>query len=142
MAHRPVDPRIAQVIEKMERAPQRVGRVADLAALVNLSESRMAHLFRRGTGVSPTRYLHRLRMERARVLIERTFLSVKEVMACVGVSDPSHFARDFRRHHGVAPTELRRRSWIVAGAPRRQQDWLTSSDPGQRTDRRSPKLVC
>ena len=32
-------------------------------------------------------------------------------MAHVGINDPSHFARDFRRHYGLAPTELRRRCW-------------------------------
>ena len=55
----------------------------------------------------PGRYLHTMRMQRARVLLERTFLNVREVMARVGFRDPSHFARDFRRFHGVAPSALR-----------------------------------
>jgi transcriptional regulator GlxA family with amidase domain len=46
-------------------------------------------------------------MERARVLLERTFLSVREVMAQVGFRDPSHFSRDFRRFHGIAPSAVR-----------------------------------
>ena len=108
-----MDPRIARAIARMEEAIDREVLVAELAASVGLSPSRFAYLFRRDTGLSPARYLHTLRMERARLLLERTFLSVKEVMACVGVNDPSHFSRDFRRYHGVPPTGLRRRSWIV-----------------------------
>ena len=114
-----MDPRIAHVIRSMEADIDGRLTVPALADAVNLSPSRLAALFRRDTGVSPVRYLRALRMERARVLLERTFLSVKEVMAFVGVNDPSHFTRDFRRHHGVPPTRLRQRSWAAdAGYPR------------------------
>src|SRR5918993_5371390 len=108
-----MDTRIAHAIERMEASIDRDVPVSALAASVNLSPSRLAYLFRRDTGMPPARYLHRLRMERARVLLERTFLSVKEVMTYVGVHDPSHFSRDFRRHHGVPPTGLRERSWAA-----------------------------
>jgi AraC family transcriptional regulator, arabinose operon regulatory protein len=81
--------------------------VASLAREFNLSPSRFAHLFRQEFGVSPMRYLHVQRMMRARLLLEETFLTVKEVMVRVGCSDPSHFARDFRRFHGVPPKEWR-----------------------------------
>jgi AraC-like DNA-binding protein len=89
---------------------QRLGTPLALAAVaetVNLSTSRFAHLFRRDVGTSPARYLHALRMLRARLLLERTVLSVKEVMALVGCNDPSHFSRDFRRFHGIGPRACR-----------------------------------
>ena len=117
-----MDPRIARAIARMEEAIDREVPVAELAASVGLSPSRFAYLFRRDTAIPPARYLHTLRMERARLLLERTFLSVKEVMAYVGVNDPSHFSRDFRRYHGVPPTGLRRRSWGAA-------DWSRQKDP-------------
>jgi transcriptional regulator GlxA family with amidase domain len=81
--------------------------IGDLAASVNLSPSRFRELFTRQVGLGPAQYLQRLRLRRARLLIERTFLTVKEVMALVGYNDPSHFSRDFRRLHGVAPSALR-----------------------------------
>ena len=81
--------------------------IPQLAALVNLSPSRFRHLFRIQIGLGPSEYLQRLRLRRAQVLLERTFLTVKEVMALVGYNDPSHFTRDFRRLHGVAPSALR-----------------------------------
>ena len=106
-----MDPRIAHVISSMERDLDGRLSIAALAGSVHLSPSRLTVLFKRETGVSPVRYLRALRMERARVLLERTFLSVREVMAFVGVSDPSHFTRDFSRHHGVPPSRLRQCSW-------------------------------
>ena len=110
-----MDHRIAAAIARMEEALDRDVLVTELAAAVHLSPSRFAYLFRRDIGVPPARYLHGLRMERARILLERTFLSVKEVMTQVGVNDPSHFSRDFRRHHGVPPTGLRERFWGTNG---------------------------
>jgi AraC family transcriptional regulator of arabinose operon len=102
-----MDARIARIIARMEETLASAPRVPDLAALVHLSPSRFAHLFRAETGVPPGRYLHTMRMQRARVLLERTFLSVREVMRLVGFRDPSHFARDFRRYHGIPPSAAR-----------------------------------
>ena len=103
-----MDARIALVVARMEQALDQAPRLPELAAAVNLSVSRLSHLFREEVGVAPGRYLHTIRMQRARILLERSFLNVKEVMARVGVADPSHFARDFRKYHGIAPSQVRR----------------------------------
>ena len=102
-----MDPRIAWAIAEIE---QQIGSdlaIADLARRVHLSRSRFTHLFRDATGMSPVRYRQARRMARARLLLESTFLSVKEVMATVGFNDPSHFARDFRRYNGTGPRAWR-----------------------------------
>jgi len=85
-------------------------RLRDVAGRVNLSESHLAHLFRREAGVSPQRFLKSLRLYRASELLETTFLSVKQVMARVGFNDPSHFVREFQKTFGASPCEDRRRS--------------------------------
>jgi AraC-like DNA-binding protein len=101
------DPRIMWAIDHMQRRlGQRVEPDA-LAHQVNLSTSHFRHLFAAQAGLGPVRYLERLRMQRARVLIERTFLTVPYVMALVGYDDPRHFVRDFGRLHGVRPDHLR-----------------------------------
>ena len=104
------DPRITWTVEQLQRRLHEPVAIAALAARVNLSPSRFRDLFTRQTGVGPALYLQRLRLRRARLLIEHTFLSVKEVMGLVGYSDPSHFSRDFRRAHGMSPRALRGRS--------------------------------
>ena len=81
--------------------------VPSLAACVDLSVSRFAHVFRRNTGMPPARFLHELRMEKARTLLESTTLRVQEVMTLIGCRDGSHFARHYRRRHGVSPRESR-----------------------------------
>jgi transcriptional regulator GlxA family with amidase domain len=102
-----IDARITWAVAEMHRRLGQPLSIRALATHVNLSASRFRHLFVNQTGCAPGQYLQRLRLRRARLLIERTFLSVKEVMALVGYNDPSHFSRDFRRCHGVPPSELR-----------------------------------
>jgi transcriptional regulator GlxA family with amidase domain len=101
------DPRITSIVDFMQQRMSEPLTVETLAARVNLSRSRFNSLFAAQTGLAPMRYLQRLRLRRARLLVERSFLSVKEIMALVGYNDPSHFSRDFRREHGTAPSELR-----------------------------------
>jgi transcriptional regulator GlxA family with amidase domain len=103
----PLDPRIATAVALMHRRLEQPLAVTALAAHVGLSPSRFRQLFMAQTGAAPGRYLQRLRLRRARLLIERTFLSVREVMTLVGYHDPSHFSRDFRRQHGMPPSALR-----------------------------------
>jgi AraC family transcriptional regulator of arabinose operon len=102
------DPRIAWAVAEMGRRMGDDLTIADLARAVNLSQSRFAHVFREQMGTSPLRYLRQRRLARARLLLESTFLSVKEVMALVGFNDPSHFSRDFRRAYGAAPRTWRK----------------------------------
>lgn len=101
------DSRITWTVGEISRRLAEPLPTADLARLVNLSESRFRSLFTAQTGLPPAQYIQRLRLRRARLLLERSFLSVKEVMALVGYNDPSHFARDFRREHGGAPSAIR-----------------------------------
>lgn len=121
-----MDPRIDRALAGIHAGLRTPLSVPALARAANLSESRFAHLFRREVGTSPARYIHALRMLRARVLIERTSLSIKEVMAQVGCHDPSHFTRDFRDFHGLAPRDWRRAA-AQAGRPADAADAFDSA---------------
>ncbi len=108
-----MDHRIARALAEIHARPAAPVTMGALARAANLSVSRFGHLFQREVGTSPARYLNAVRMIRARILIARTPLSIKEVMAQVGCNDPSHFARDFRSFHGLSPRE-----WRMAAARR------------------------
>jgi len=112
-----LDPRVTWTVDYLQRHLAEPLTIPWLAAQVNLSPSRFRALFVAQTGVSPMRYLQQARLRRARLLLVRTFLSVKEVMGLVGYSDPSHFARDFRRQHGLPPSEVRAAGDPQPGSP-------------------------
>lgn len=81
--------------------------LGEFAQSVNLSVWRLCHIFKSDVGMPPMRYLRLLRMERAKDLLESSFLSVKEIAYRVGLSDESHFVRDFKSTYGSSPTAYR-----------------------------------
>ena len=107
-----MDSRITVALTELQRRLAEPLRIADIAAVVNLSPSRFAHLFRKEVGTSPMRHLQALRIERAGLLLLRTSLPIADVMQRVGYTDPSHFRRDFRRQYGSAPREWRESSAV------------------------------
>ncbi len=81
--------------------------LAELAQSVNLSVWRLCHIFKSDVGMPPIKYLRLLRMERAKGLLESSFLSVKEIAYQVGLNDESHFVRDFKSTYGYSPAIYR-----------------------------------
>ena len=81
--------------------------LAEFAQSVNLSVWRLCHIFKSDVGMPPIKYLRLLRMERAKELLESSFLSVKEIAFQVGLNDESHFVRDFKSTYGYSPTLYR-----------------------------------
>jgi AraC-like DNA-binding protein len=105
-----MDWRVSTVIDVMRQELAAPLSVSELARRVNLSPSRLTHLFRTEIGCGPARFLRELRLDRARDLVEQSALSIKEIMATVGFNDPSHFTRDFSARHGASPRRIRARA--------------------------------
>ena len=81
-------------------------RLADLAAVANLSQYHFARQFRRSTGESLHRYVVERRLDAARRLLEGGRHSVVEVAALTGFADQSHLHRLFKARYGVTPGAL------------------------------------
>src|ERR1700686_2788222 len=103
-----MDQRIRLVISAIETDLRAHLDADKLARSVNLSSSRLRHLFRSEKGMTLARYQRVCRMEEARTLLASTFSSIKEVMTQVGVHRDSHFAHDFKTAFGLTPTDYRR----------------------------------
>ena len=104
------DPRVALALGFLSGGTSSAP-LAEAARRMNLSSSRLRHLLRKETGVSPNRYLKRQRLMQAKEVLEATFLSVKEVMHSVGFTDYSHGVRDYKAAFGETPTQSRTRAW-------------------------------
>lgn len=81
--------------------------IADMADVVHMSQFHFARAFKAAIGESPHRYLTQRRMERARVLLSVTRLSVAEVAQRVGFANKSHFLAQFRKATGMTPKAYR-----------------------------------
>lgn len=81
--------------------------LAELAGHLVLSKPYVTYLFNQETGFPPIEYFLRLKMQRASQLLDLTGLSVKEVAAAVGISDPYYFSRLFKKIIGSSPSSYR-----------------------------------
>lgn len=104
-----MDHRVEKIIADMQAHLHRRLSLSNLARTVNLSPAHLRQIFTAETDMSPLQYLRELRLQRAKRLLETTFLSVKEIMVQVGASDKSHFGRNFKKAFGLTPVQYRGR---------------------------------
>ena len=100
-------PRIRRVIEQMRSCIENDLSLSQLAVTSGLSPSQLVRAFRSAMGVPPHQFLRRLRIEKARGLLEQTDLPVIEIALSCGFGQPSHFATSFREATGLSPRAWR-----------------------------------
>lgn len=83
--------------------------VAALIRLSELTERSFHRRFRKATGLSPMEYVHTLRLEEAKQMLETEKAPVEAVAEAVGYEDAAFFGRLFRRKVGLTPAQYRRR---------------------------------
>jgi AraC-like DNA-binding protein len=98
-----VDPRVARARALLQTAPDRRLALADLAAAVSLSPSRLAHLLRPALGMPARRYLLWLRLRDAIGELARG-ASITAAAHAAGFADAPHLDRTFRRMLGFTPS--------------------------------------
>lgn len=83
--------------------------VAQMAELSGLPERSFKRRFHATTGMSPLEYVHNLRLEEAKHMLERETCSIEAIANEVGYEDAGFFSRLFRRHVGLTPAAYRKR---------------------------------
>jgi AraC-like DNA-binding protein len=101
----PIDRRVQMVLRALQRDPADTSSFAEFARLTKLSQSGLAHLFRRDVGTPFRQYRLALRMEQAAREIAAG-ASLTRAAYGAGFADPAHFCRICRRMFGGAPSEL------------------------------------
>lgn len=101
------DRRIEFVVEAVQHHLHLDLSLEALARSVNLSPSRLRHLFKEVTDVPLHQYVKLLRMHKAAYLLRTEFLTVKIVLTKVGIKDESHFVRFFKQIYRLTPAQYR-----------------------------------
>lgn len=102
------DIRISEAVRLIELNFDQDFDFEQLAETLNLSASRLRHLFKEQTGISFRKYLRKERIKQAKHLLETSFLNIKETAHRVGIGDSSHFVRDFEKQFGISPGKYRK----------------------------------
>ncbi len=108
-----IDPRVSRSIEWIRAGRENGILVKDIAAEVDLSESRFSHLFTEHVRVPVRRYLLWLRLRDALHMLAGGG-SLTETAHSAGFADSAHLTRTFKTSLGIAPSALVKESSLVS----------------------------
>jgi transcriptional regulator GlxA family with amidase domain len=103
------DPVVRKAHELMQKNLNNPLQVPELAARLNVSGRTLIRRFKSVTGQGPNACLQKLRIDRAKWLLESSGKSHENVTNSVGYSDISSFRRMFKRSIGMTMGEYRKR---------------------------------
>jgi AraC-like DNA-binding protein len=96
--------RVMTVLEEQYRDPPSVDQLAEM---VGLSSSRLAHLFRDEVGLSIQSFIVERRLLMAAMLIAQTDERISQIAYSVGFGDVSNFNHSFKRRFSMSPRQYR-----------------------------------
>ena len=99
--------RITKACKYIEENISQKISLAEVAALVNMSESAFSHFFKKKTGISFITYVNNLRVAKACDLLASTSLSASEICYDCGFNNTSNFIRIFTKRKNMTPIEYR-----------------------------------
>lgn len=106
-AHKNKKP-LPQIVEAALKVLQQefafLDSVGDLADRLEVSQEYLTRTFRTHVGMTPGKYLNQVRVEHAKLLLQRGDHSVGFVADACGFANGNYFARVFREHVGVTPS--------------------------------------
>ncbi|MEC0249460.1 AraC family transcriptional regulator, partial [Paenibacillus chitinolyticus] len=80
--------------------------IEQLAQHMGYHRTYLSKLFRQHTGLTPTQFLLKIRMERAKLLMTEGS-TIEQIAYSVGFSDPLYFSKQFKKWFGCTPSEYR-----------------------------------
>ncbi|MGI6071281.1 MAG: helix-turn-helix domain-containing protein [Blautia sp.] len=86
--------------------------LTDLARIAHVSERECLRCFQRTIGIPPMKYLQKLRISKACVLLADTATPITDISGQCGFESPSYFSQIFRRLVGVTPKQYRQQSTL------------------------------
>ena len=106
------NPNYSHAIQKccdyIELSLDRRIRTADLAALVGYTEYYLTEKFKKETGKSITSYIRDAKIDRAKILLQTTELSVAAISEQLAFNTPNYFIQSFRNVLGCTPAQYRK----------------------------------
>ena len=104
---------LRELRDRLHAEPERPFSLADLATAAGVHPGHLVRAFTSAFGMSPSRYLRKLRVDVAAQAIASTDIPLSQIGTEAGYYDQSHFTRLFRREMGMTPRDYRRAAHAV-----------------------------
>ncbi len=102
---------LLQVLEYINEHLSQDMKLADLAAILSMSQFHFSHLFKKAIGITPYQYLLQQRVERAKQLLKQSDALVVDIALKCGFNSHSHLSKQFRQITGMTPKAYRGKSY-------------------------------
>jgi AraC-like DNA-binding protein len=99
---------IPKSIEYMQTHYMERITVQDVSAYLSVHRAYLSKVFTEKVGMTPMRYLEKLKMDKALELLHITTHSIQDIAVMIGYSDPYTFTHAFSKYYGIPPGKWRR----------------------------------
>ncbi len=105
-----VQPAMPRSIRYLQDHYAEAVQLAELAALEGYNPTYYSEWFKKTTGLSPSAYIQKLRLDEAKNLLTETDLPILNIAQQVGYEHHASLTRLFREHENLTPAEYRQKS--------------------------------
>ena len=85
-------------------------KIEEMAQLAGLSKNYFGSAFKKALGETPHSYLIKIRISKAKVLLETTDYSLSDIAQKIGFKKASSFTSQFKASTGIIPSKYREKS--------------------------------
>ncbi len=103
-----LDQRVRRALEFIDQQFFSDLAVEQIAREAHLSTSRFSHLFKSQMGLTPIKYLTKVRIQNARQMLKNSKTSFADIAQELGYSDQSYFTKVFKKLEGLTPQSFRK----------------------------------
>jgi len=101
------DELVLQVQQEIEQQYKDIATIEDVLKDFPASRRNIVRRFTNATGMPPIEYLQRIRIERAKKLLEKGGRSISEIVYETGYTDPKSFRKVFTKLVGMTPLDYK-----------------------------------
>lgn len=107
-APRHIDPSIQHALDYINSNSNRAIPLSELAAISGYSLSRFKSKFKAETGITPAEFVSLRKIEKAKLLLETTGMSITAIALDLGFSTSNYFCSVFKKQTGLSPLQYRK----------------------------------
>lgn len=109
-----ISPEIKEIIHYLHINYRKPITIGELTKVFHINRTTLTERFAKETGYTIIKYLTRLRINLASMILRDTELSVSEIIEKVGFNNLTHFGRTFQKYTGFTPSEYRKKyCWMI-----------------------------
>lgn len=106
--HSEADKNLSKILEWIRIHAMNNISVSSIAHVFNYNKDYLSHFFKQKMGVNLNEWIHIQKLAKAKDLLSRTTMSIKEIAHMIGIQDDKYFMRLFKKYEKMTPSEFRK----------------------------------